>query len=129
MRSFALSVIALVIVVACSPSAPEAARVPTRNVDFSVTTTASTADRRFLVEFRSLTDRTLCISANDWPTTEGELGANRPADAGDEVRRVGGRDSLVAFVRFDQVPPESRSGDAVRSVDFAPEPFFCTSAQ
>jgi hypothetical protein len=114
---------------ACSPSTPDAVRVPTRNVDFSVTTTASTADRRFLVEFRSLTDRTLCIGANDWPTAEGELGANRPADAGDEVRRVGARDTLVAFVRFDQVPPESLSGDAVRNVDFAPAPFFCTSAQ
>ena len=129
MRRFALSAIALAMSGACSPSAPESARVPTRNVDFSVTTTASTADRRFLVEFRSLTDRTLCISANDWPTTEGLLGANRPVEAGDEVRRVGARDTLVAFVRFDQVPPESRSGDAVRQVDFAPEPFFCASAQ
>ena len=129
MRNFMLTILALAVLTACSPSAPESARVPTRNVDFSVTTTASTADRRFLVEFRSLTDRTLCISANDWPTTEGELGANRPPGAGDEVRRVGARDTLVAFVRFDQVPPDSRSGDAVRQVDFAPAPFFCASAQ
>jgi hypothetical protein len=129
MRNFALSVIVLAALGACSPSAPETARVPTRNVDFSVTTTASTADRRFLVEFRSLTDRTLCVSANDWPTTEGLLGANRPAGADDDVHRVGARDALVAFVRFDQVPPESLSGDAVRNVDFAPAPFFCTSAQ
>ncbi len=99
--------------------------MPARNVDFRVTTTASTADQRFLVEFRSLTDRDLCISANNWPTPEGELGANRSADAGDEVHRVGGRDTRVAFVRFDQVPPASRTGDAVRGVDFNPEPFFC----
>lgn len=117
--------VAALVLAACSPSAPEQARTPTREVDYHVTTLASTADRRFLVEFRSLTDRDLCISANNWPTVEGELGANRSADAGDEVHRVGGRDTLAAFVRFDQVPSESRSGDAVQSVDFDPEPFFC----
>lgn len=129
MRALAQSVIALAMLVACSPSAPTAPAMPTRDVDFRVRTMASTADRRFLVEFRSLTDRTLCISANDWPTTEGELGVNRPPEAGDDVHRVGGHDTLSAFVRFDQVPPESRSGEAVRDVDFAPEPFFCASAQ
>ena len=128
MRALMSGLLAACALAACSPS-PEQARVPTRNVDYRVTTTPSTADRRFLVEFRSLTDRTLCISANDWPTTDGELGVNRPASAGDEVRRIGGRDTLVGFVRFDQVPPASRTGDAVRDVDFAPEPFFCTSAQ
>ena len=112
---------------ACSPSAPPPPATPTRNVDFRVTTTASTADRRLLVDFSSLTDRDLCISANNWPTSEGELGVNRSADAGDQVHRVGGRDTLAAFVRFDQVPPESRTGEAVRAVDFNPEPFFCGS--
>ena len=123
MRYFVLATLALL--VACSPAKPPAPATPTRNVDYRVTTTASTADRRFLVEFRSLTDRDLCISANNWPTTAGELGANRSADSGDQVHRVGGRDTLAAFVRFDQVPSESRTGDAVRSVDFDPEPFFC----
>ncbi len=73
---------AVAMLAACSPSAPPAPATPTRNVDYRVTTMASTADRRFLVEFISLTDRDLCISANDWPTAGGELGANRPADAG-----------------------------------------------
>ena len=123
MRYVILAVVALL--TACSPAAPPQPATPTRNVDFRVTTTASTADRRFLVEFRSLSDRDLCISANNWPTAEGELGANRAADAGDDVHRVGGRDTLAAFVGFDQVPPASRAGDAVRSVDFNPEPFFC----
>jgi hypothetical protein len=117
----------IALLAACSPSEPETPRVPTRNVDFQVTTMASTADRRFFVQFRSLTDRELCISANEWPTAEGELGVNRSADAGDEVHRVGGRDALTAFVRFDQLPPASRQGDAVHDVDFAPEPFFCGS--
>ena len=124
MRTLILAALALA---ACSPSAPPSPATPTRNVDFRVTTTASTADRRFLVEFSSLTDRDLCISANNWPTSEGELGVNRSADAGDQVHRVGGRDTLAAFVRFDQVPPESRTGEAVRAVDFNPEPFFCGS--
>jgi hypothetical protein len=128
MRTLVLSLFAVAGLAACSP-APRAPATPTRNVDYRVTTTASTADRRFLVEFRSLTDRTLCISANEWPTADGELGANRSAEAGDEVHRVGGGDTLVAFVRFDQVPMASRSGDAVRDVDFAPEPVFCASAQ
>ena len=122
-----LAVAAALALAACSPSAPPPPATPTRNVDFRVTTTASTADRRFLVEFSSLTDRDLCISANNWPTSEGELGVNRSADAGDQVHRVGGRDTLAAFVRFDQVPPESRTGEAVRAVDFNPEPFFCGS--
>lgn len=117
----------LTLLAACSPAEPPAPATPTRNVDFRVTTTASTADRRFLVEFRSLTDRDLCISANNWPTAEGELGVNRSAGASDQVHRVGGRDTMAAFVRFDQVPAESRSGDAVRAVDFNPEPFFCGS--
>ncbi|MGD9982427.1 MAG: hypothetical protein AB7H66_00255 [Hyphomonadaceae bacterium] len=125
---FFFAATAFVVLAACSPSDPAPARVPARDVDFTVTTMASTADRRFLVQFRSLTDRTLCISADDWPTSEGYLGANRPPDAGDEVHRVGPRDTLVAFVRFDQVPPASRQGDGARNVDFAPEPFFCTSA-
>ncbi|MEQ1818879.1 MAG: hypothetical protein ABL871_09735 [Terricaulis sp.] len=125
MRYLVLAAVALV--TACSPAEPPAPATPTRNADYRVTTTASTADRRFLVEFRSLTDRDLCISANNWPTAEGELGANRSADAGDQVHRVGGRDTLAAFVRFDQVPEASRAGDAVRSVDFNPEPFFCGS--
>ena len=124
MRTLILAALALA---ACSPSAPPSPATPTRNVDFRVTTTASTADRRFLVEFSSLTDRDLCISANNWPTAEGELGVNRSAEAGDQVHRVGGRDTLAAFVRFDQVPPESRTGEAVRAVDFNPEPFFCGS--
>ena len=114
---------------ACSPSAPTPARAPARDVDFRVTTTASAVDRRFLVEFRSLTDRDLCISAGEWATAEGEWGASRAAGDGDEVYRVGGGDTLTAFVRFDQVPPASRQGDAVRSVDFAPEPFFCGLTQ
>lgn len=118
---------ALATLAACSPAEPPAPATPTRNADYRVTTTASTADRRFLVEFRSLTTRDLCISANNWPTAEGELGVNRAAEAGDEVHRVGGRDTLVAFVRFDQVPAESRAGDAVQAVDFDPEPFFCGS--
>ncbi|MCX7359114.1 MAG: hypothetical protein NT015_13350 [Alphaproteobacteria bacterium] len=121
----ALVFAAFVTIGACSPSEPDAPATPTRNADYRVTTTASTADRRFLVEFSSLTDRDLCISANNWPTSSGELGANRSADTGDAVHRVGGRDTLAAFVRFDQVPPASRDGDAVRSVDFDPEPFFC----
>lgn len=112
---------------ACSPPAPPAPVTPTRNVDYRVTTTVSTADRRFLVEFVSLTDRDLCISANDWPTADGALGVNRAAEAGDAVRRVSGRNSIAAFVRFDQVPPASRAGDAVRNVDFNPEPIFCGS--
>ncbi|MBK6702811.1 MAG: hypothetical protein IPG56_02855 [Caulobacteraceae bacterium] len=116
---------AVAMLMACSPSAPTAPATPTRNVDYRVTTTASTADRRFLVEFISLTDRDLCISADDWPTADGELGANRSANAGDAVHRVGGRNTLAAFVRFDQVPPASREGDAVRSVDFNPAPIFC----
>lgn len=120
-------ILALAALAACSPSEPPAPATPTRNADYRVTTTASTADRRFLVEFRSLTDRDLCISANNWPTADGELGVNRSAEAGDQVHRVGGRDTLAAFVRFDQVPAESRTGDAVRSVDFNPEPFFCGS--
>ncbi len=123
----ALHLLAMCSLAACSPSAPTAPATPTRNVDYRVTTTPSTADRRFLVEFRSLTDRDLCISANDWPTAQGELGVNRPADAGDAVHRVQGHDALIAFVRFDQVPAESRQGDAVRSVDFAPVPIFCGS--
>jgi hypothetical protein len=53
------------------------------------------------------------------------LGANRPADASNQVHHVGGGDTLTAVVRFDQVPPASRSGDAMRAVDFNPEPFFC----
>jgi hypothetical protein len=122
MRYLVLAALALM---ACSPSTPTPPPTPTRNVDFRVTTTPSTADRRFLVEFRSLTDRDLCISANNWPTSEGELGVNRSADSSDQVHRVGGRDTLAAFVRFDQVPEASRTGDAVRSVDFNPEPFFC----
>lgn len=117
--------VAACILVSCSPTEPPAPATPTRNVDFRVTTTASTVDRRFLVEFRSLTDRDLCISANNWPTAEGELGVNRSAEAGDQVQRIGGRDTVAAFVRFDQVPEASRTGDAVRDVDFNPEPFFC----
>lgn len=119
-----LMLAALALLTACSPSAPAPAK-PARNVDFSVTTTPSTADRRFLVEFRSLTNRDLCIAANNWPTAKGELGANRPADASNQVHHVGGGDTLTAVVRFDQVPPASRSGDAMRAVDFNPEPFFC----
>lgn len=118
-------VLALAMLAACSPAEPPAPTTPTRNADYRVTTTASTADRRFLVEFRSLSDRDLCISANNWPTADGELGVNRSGESGDEVHRVGSRDTLAAFVRFDQVPPESRAGDAVRNVDFNPEPFFC----
>jgi hypothetical protein len=110
---------------ACSPEPPAAPREPARDADFTVSTMASTADRRFLVQFQSLTNRELCISANEWPTAEGYLGENRPADAGDEVIRVGSRDALVAFVRFDQVPAASRSGDAVHQVDFVPQVFFC----
>jgi hypothetical protein len=113
---------------ACSPQAPEAPREPARDVDFSVTTMASTADRRFLVEFRSLSDRELCISANDWPTAQGELGHNRSVASGDEVHRVGAGENLVAFVRFDQVPREQRSGQALQQVDFVPAAFFCGSA-
>ncbi|MEZ5955967.1 MAG: hypothetical protein R3C27_01970 [Hyphomonadaceae bacterium] len=123
MRPLILS--AIVLLTACGPTAPSASTTPMRNTDYRVTTTASTADRRFLVEFSSLTDRDLCVSANNWPTTAGELGANRPADASDEVHRVRGRDALAAFVRFDQVPLTSRSGDAAHAVDFDPEPFFC----
>ena len=123
MRSFVLAALALL--TACSPSAPPPPAKPARNVDFSVTTTASAADRRFLVEFRSLTNRDLCISANNWPSAKGELGANRPADGSDDVHHVGGGDTLVAFVRFDQVPPASRSGEGMREFDFNPEPFFC----
>mgnify|MGYP001580182815 CR=1 FL=1 len=113
--------------IACSPSAPAPAAVPTRNVDFRVTTTASTVDRRFLVELRSLSNRELCISANEWPTAQGELGVNRSAADGDAVHRVRPGDTLIAFVRFDQVPPASLEGDGARQVDFAPEPVFCTS--
>ena len=72
-----------------------------------------------------MTDRDLCISAENWPTAEGELGVNRSVADGDAVHRVRGHDTLAAFVRFDQVPAESRSGDAVRNVDFNPEPIFC----
>ena len=108
---------------ACSEPPPP--REPARDVDFTVSTMASTADRRFLVQFQSITARELCISANEWPTPEGELGQNRSPEAGDEVIRVGSRDSLVAFVRFDQVPPASRSGEALRQVDFVPQVFFC----
>ena len=115
---------ALTLLTACSRPAPPPA-TPARNVDFTVTTTPSSADRRFLVEFRSLTNRDLCISADKWPTAKGELGASRSADASNEVRHIGGNDTLAAIVRFDQVPPASRSGDAMRAVDFNPEPYFC----
>ncbi|MBX3429877.1 MAG: hypothetical protein KF779_09865 [Hyphomonadaceae bacterium] len=123
MRALVFAVLAAL--AACSPSAPAPAATPTRNIDYRVTTTASTVDRRFLVEFRSLTDRDLCISADDWPTSDGHLGINRTVADGDAVHRVGGHDTLIAFVRFDQVPPESRQGNDVHSVDFAPEPAFC----
>jgi hypothetical protein len=125
MRIFFLTIAVLA---ACSPEPPAPPREPARNVDFTVSTMASSADRRFLVQFQSLTARELCISADDWPTAEGELGHNRPPGAGDEVHRVGARESLVAFVRFDQVPPESRRGDALAQVDFVPDVFFCGSA-
>jgi hypothetical protein len=120
--------LAAAILGACSPEPPAPPREPARDVDFRVTTMASTADRRFLVELRSLTARELCISANEWPTADGELGHNRSPEAGDEVHRVGARESLVAFVRFDQVPPASRQGDALQQVDFVPAVFFCGSA-
>ena len=128
MRALILASLALATLAACSPRAPEAPRKPMRNVDYRVTTMASTADHRFLVEFVSLTERDLCISANDWPTADGKLGVNRSAAAGDAVHRVGGHDTLAAFVRFDQVPAPSRQGDAVHDVDFAPQPVFCGSA-
>lgn len=123
MRRFVL--IIAMLAVACSPEPQEQPREPARDVDFTVSTMASTADRRFLVQFQSLTNRELCMSASEWPTVEGYLGQNRTTEAGDEVIRVGSRDSLVAFVRFDQVPAESRSGDAVHQVDFVPQVFFC----
>ncbi len=124
MRALLLSSFAMLTLVACSPSTPVPAAAPTRNVDYRVTTTASTADRRFLVEFTSLSDRDICISANDWPTAEGDLGLNRTIEAGDQVQRVRAGDTLSAFVRFDQLTPEQRDG-GVSNVDFALEPIFC----
>lgn len=124
MRLLALA--AACMLAACTPSAPTPAS-PERNVDFRVTTTPSMADRRFLVEFTSLSDRELCISANDWPTRQGELGVNRGPEAGDAVQRVRARETISAFVRFDQVEPAQRQGEAVRQVDFVPEPLFCAA--
>lgn len=124
-----ISVLAPTIVTAlaaCSPSTPELAD-PVRDVHYTVTTTASTLDRRFLVEFRSLSDRELCISANDWPTRSGALGINRSPEDGDEVQRVRAGETISAFVRFDQVEAAQRRGDGVHQVDFSPKPFFCTS--
>jgi hypothetical protein len=126
-HSHALAMSALLALSACGPSAPTAPEVPSRDVEFRVTTTPSLADQRFLVEFRSLSDRTLCISANEWPTAQGELGANRQADAGDQPHRVRPGDTLSATVRFDQVPAAARVGDGARQVDFVPDPVFCTS--
>lgn len=114
---------------ACSEPAPEPVRTPERDRDFHVTTMASTIDRRFLVEFRSLTSRPICISADEWPTADGVLGANRPDDASDEPQRVGARDTLTAFVRFDQLPPASLEGDALRQVDIVPVTYFCAAPQ
>jgi hypothetical protein len=124
MRTLALAAIAICALEACEPSVPP---VPLRNVDYSVTTMASTADRRFMVEFRSLSNHELCISAGEWPSAQGELSANRSAGSGNEVHHVGPHDSLIAFVRFDQVPPGSRTAEGARQVDFALQPFFCAS--
>ncbi len=121
---FFLVAIAICLLAACTPSPPTPA-TPERNIDFRVTTTPSIADRRFLVEFVSLSDRELCISANDWPTRQGDLGVNRGPDASDAVQRVRAREAISAFVRFDQVEPDQRQGEAVRQVDFVPEPLFC----
>lgn len=121
MRALALIALALA---ACAPADP-ADTTPVRNVDFRVTTTASVADQRFLVEFTSLSDRELCISANDWPTAQGDLGVNRGSEAGDQPHRVRARDTLIAFVRFDQLTPEQREGDRISNTDFSPEPTFC----
>ena len=127
MRAVVLAVIAICAVDACAPSSPRPPPLPQRNVDYSVTTMASPADRRFMVEFRSLSNHELCISANEWPNNRGELGVNRSTGAGGEALHVGPRDTLIAFVRFDQVPPASRTADGARQVDFAPQPFFCVS--
>lgn len=125
MRALILDALAACALAACSPSAPAPAAAPVRDVDFRVRTTPSVHDRRFFVEFTSLSDRELCISANDWPTADGALGYNRGPEAGDEVHRVRPRETVTAFVRFDQVAPAQREGDAVRDVDFSPEPSFC----
>lgn len=125
MRALFLAVISMAALVACSPSTPEVAVAPVRNVDFRVTTTPSGADQRFFIEFVSLSDRELCISANDWPTGDGAFGYNRGPEAGDAVRRVGPRETISAFVRFDQLTPAQREGDSIRNYDFSPEPVFC----
>jgi hypothetical protein len=126
MRTIAFATAAVCALAACAPSAP-APSAPVRNVDFRVTTTPSIADRRFLVEFASLSDRELCLSANDWPTPQGQLGHNRGPEAGDAVRRVRSRETISAFVRFDQVEPAQRLGEGARQVDFSPEPVFCAA--
>jgi len=121
-----LIIASIMLFAACTPSEP-APTTPVRNVDYRVTTTASMADQRFLVEFRSLSERELCISANDWPTGAGALGVNRGVEDGDAVRRVRAGETASAFVRFDQVEPAQRRGEAAQQVDFSPQPVFCAA--